>query len=125
MRPYRGLTKDGKWVYGWYVYRGCVPNDTHYIYSGGFHHEILPETVGQDTGEHELYESKAKIWTGDIVQFSYVYGFIGNLQTKEVTGPIRFASGQYWVGKYSLMKAIEEDGHVIGNIHENPELLKD
>ena len=57
MRPYRGLTGDGKWVYGWYVKSGM---GIHYIYIGkegnpiwdidGCYIQVLPETVGQQVG---------------------------------------------------------------------------
>ena len=50
MRPYRGQTKDGKWVYGWlqiWTDGQCfINNDEDGI-------EVLPETVCQQTGLKE------------------------------------------------------------------------
>lgn len=49
---FRGLTKEGKWVKGWYVYNRL--QDTHYIFDdrakGSWRFEVLPETVGMSTG---------------------------------------------------------------------------
>jgi len=60
MRPYRGKTKEGKWVKGWYLeVRG-----TSNIYNKkrGLWIEVIPETVGQQTGlkdkkRKEIYEN--------------------------------------------------------------------
>lgn len=93
MRPYRGLTKEDKWVYGWYQ---CTDPSTpdkvkHYIIDccgvtstalvlahtlsdlPGYH-EVIPETVGQSiiVEGKEFYEGDVtKDDTGDIgvVQF--------------------------------------------------------
>ena len=134
MRPYRGMTKEGKWVYGNYCNLAGLAFIAEYPNGAGFDKgiktitgwvEVLRSTVGQSTGECELYDEKVEIWKDDIIEFSYEYGFIGALQTKEISEPVVFRNGQYWVGEYSLQRAIDENGHVIGNIHENPELLKD
>jgi hypothetical protein len=104
MRKYRGLTKDGKWVYGWY----CAIESTHFIIpktasihapdwrfcpSIWGHKEVDPETVGQSTGLKD--KNSKEDWINDIV--------------KAKVGPIQLIS-------------IEHEN--IGNIHENPELLK-
>ena len=76
MRQYRGQRKDnGKWVYGFYVQRShkdcCV---YHYIYTGFYFedeeregteleiYEVVPETVGQETGK--LDKTGAKTYIG-------------------------------------------------------------
>ena len=83
MRPYRGLTKDGKWVKGWH----CQIGNRHFIatepydigWSGGevlkWHIagfiEVIPETVGQQIGLPdkngvEIYEgSLVNYWSSD------------------------------------------------------------
>lgn len=59
MRNYRGLTKEGKLVYGWYKYHPYydihiiqVFNKLENVDGGGIwlDYEVIPETVGQDTG---------------------------------------------------------------------------
>jgi len=42
MRPYRGKTKEGKWVYGWYIF-----STIDEIIQNGLRYEVIPETVGQ------------------------------------------------------------------------------
>lgn len=76
MRPYRGLTKKGKWVYGWY----CKVENRHYIVPDsakryaidkddpGFYgnREVIPETVGQSTGLKDKNGEDLDWWEGDI-----------------------------------------------------------
>jgi len=82
-RPYRGLTKDGKWVKGWYcfvperkytVYKGketvsarhfiidadeteqCFvrgDEEDGFVYDVSEAHEVIPETVGHSTGKND------------------------------------------------------------------------
>ena len=51
MRPYRGLTKEGKKVYGWYYIKHRHLTKLRHIISEphpmGSEHEVIPETVGQ------------------------------------------------------------------------------
>ena len=72
MRPYRGLTKEGKWVEGWYsevegdgrVLSWITEKDT------GWEFLVIPETVGQSTGKKENTERKMDIYAGDKISFS-------------------------------------------------------
>lgn len=69
MRPYRGQTKDGEWVYGWYAQRYVVDTleDVIYESEGLFPIPVLPATVGQDTG---LKDKNGKaIWDDSVVKY--------------------------------------------------------
>jgi hypothetical protein len=79
--------------------------------------EIIPETLGQFTGL--LDKNGKKIFEGDIV-----YNGSGNPGVVEwACGAfiVRFFNGDDWdVGQYIK----EEYTKIIGNIHDNPELLE-
>ena len=79
-------------------------------------YEAIPETVGQSTGLKD--KNGNLIYEGDILQDKY-----GCLH------PISWnIKGFYETDTFALAgfyKTIQEDMEVIGNIYENPELLKD
>lgn len=120
---FRGKSIHGEWVKGFYV---CVP-DTHYIMTGKFDsltngiinseaYKVDPATVGQFTGLTD--KNGVKIFEGDIVLhkgecglvgYSYDYGMF------EVDFDYCFAS---------FIDISASNCEVIGNIHDNPELLE-
>jgi len=74
MRPYRGMTEDGKWVKGWYAeYNG---NPVIYPFEKlWMPHPVIPETVGQSTGlkdskRTEEYPEGKEIYEGYEIYFS-------------------------------------------------------
>jgi len=82
----------------------------------------------QYTGLHD--KNKVEIYEGDIVQWKHKEEGTGGK-----VGDVKFLSGSFWLtvkGQlYELYKVqnknyqtVEEEGEVIGNICENPELLK-
>jgi len=123
MRPYRGLTKDGKWVKGWH----CQIGNRHFIatepydigWSGGevlkWHIagfiEVIPETVGQQIGLPdkngvEIYESD-KITNGD-KNIKYVVEWIDCGFRARQIGNKSSIGLEYW----------KDSIEVIGNIHQ-------
>lgn len=131
---FRGKTAKGEWVYG------CLLNDKHDrigFYNNAYKFEInavIPETVGQFTGVTD--KNGKKIFEGDIVKCD-VWLF-------EKKGVVEFGRGTFDSGIYKytgfyLREANGEIDHnpiynfdeeyenclvVIGNIHDNPELLE-
>lgn len=78
--------------------------------------EVIPETVGQNTGSTD--KNCTKIFEGDIVQALTRYG------TKHIY-PIEYRNGTYWFGNWNWIEFLDrfQFREVIGNIHDNPELL--
>ena len=115
MRQYRGKRIDnGEWVYGWYQE---LDGDS-YI-SSNVLREVLPASVGQSTGKTDGKDND--VFGGDILKS------LSNNRTLEV----------FWSESQCAFMA-RGNGHanlladwniknfgVIGNITDNPELLKE
>lgn len=124
-RPY-----DGEWVYGFYVH--CADRwgrdkdliQSLDIESGEFSflHEVDPETVGQYTGLTD--KNGKKIFEGDIVVHEVQKGILFN------KGVMNWdAKNARWAHQLNTMNPclcmFDSSSHeVIGNIHDNPELLE-
>lgn len=137
---FRGKTEKGEWVEGFYTKGFCDPqqkqlDDMIYMFWGkssewffDYAHVIL-ETVGQYTGLTD--KNGKKIFEGDIVK-----------DCGGTIGVVKFGEGTFDSGIYRYMGFYyeEKDGtidhnsiydrdedwakfEVIGNIHDNPELL--
>jgi uncharacterized phage protein (TIGR01671 family) len=127
---YRGKRKDsGEWVYGYYV----ISDNKSYMFTGKTglsqvtpahrlmymdfeRHDVNPETVGQYTGLTD--KNDVKIFEGDIVKGQ------GNIYIIKYT-KILCAFEMYKLNKKLRLNA----SHLIvslvmGNIHDNPELLE-
>lgn len=142
---------DGEWVDGSLVHRTLFygePSECYFVLTGGeFHsdyyeaHTVGPATIGQYTGLTD--KSGVKIFEGDIVsaknnicgetyRFLVEYGVCGGVENvehpvgfpcfffREVTGVI---PSEYMMRKDPVYFLNAYKCEVIGNIHDNPELL--
>lgn len=119
---FRGKRVDnGKWVEGNYSIDvsgrvDILPIDNLVFF------EVIPETVGQYTGVDDC--TGRKIFEGDLVKGFDNY--TGEMY-KDVTGLVKFCKGSFgaeWNNCFEPFSITDDEIIVIGNIHDNPELLK-
>lgn len=136
---FRGKPADNReWVYGYLkkhndgVYEIIVSSErtfTHNINGKPFYriisetHDVIPETVGQFTGLHD--KNSTETYEDDIVRVKQARGVTVDYGFFETVGQIFFANGSYYIGGqgFPLSNVKSSDFEVIGNIHDNPELL--
>lgn len=117
--------KVGKWVYGGYA-KDC---SGEYIYNTMSAHRMVkvdPSTVSQHTGLTD--KNGVKIFEGDILQTKY--GRLCSVRWFESNSVLCFDQKPINIAENILKKAPdewdlwnEENIEVVGNIHDNPELL--
>lgn len=117
---------NGKWVYGVPLYSvvgAKVIIDTIQSYEDLRFYTVIPETVGQFTGLHD--KNGKEIYEGDICIVSLSYFKIKNEKATVIfhNGAFQF---QYGCEKFfSKPHDAWDEVDVIGNVHTNPELLKE
>lgn len=122
---FRGYNaKNKEWLYGCYL----INRGEHFICPDGIQppdktpedYQVIPDTLGQFTGLHDKHGKE--IYEGDIV-LQRGYGRIKPMV-------VRFEQGAFIVGWHNGSSTatrpmlIQKRGEIIGNIHDNPELLK-
>ena len=133
---YRGKRIDnGEWAKGFYVrLHDSKGHESHRVYSGYAEtdcgdyypdwHEVIPETIGEYSGLSDKNGKNGKrIFEGDIVKVKY--GYCGNLK---IPTNVRVEAVEY-SPKFCCYEFYRWSGdiyevEVIGNIHNNPELLE-
>lgn len=113
---FRGKSKEeltlGEWIYG-YLFN--IEGEKAWIWNG-IPHEVLTDTVGQYTGVKDF--KGEHIWEGDIVQY--------DCSDKVIIGKVAWCSFFFEVDVKNGAEsyALTSFCRVIGNIHDNPELLE-
>ena len=124
---FRGKAKcglrAGEFIHGYYVKDFWLPTRTgHGILplakeKGGYY-EVYPETVGQFTGLTD--KNGKRIFEGDIIYMG-LFPFVIKYDVENARYMLFNSRG----GKRDGFNAFTMETHeVIGNIHDNPELLK-
>ena len=129
----RGKRKDnGEWETGFLVIKRWDCSDERYFITDkmtGWHTPVIPETVGQCTGRK--YANDKLLFEGDIVKWYSDYDDTwGYSHTAEYYGVVVWNANDYcWNIKVNdeLIPFNDYDwdiSMVVGNIHDNPELLE-
>lgn len=123
---FRGKRKKGdkRWVEGDLLHGYSGFGITNRYYAGSSF-EVVPETVGQYTGLED--KNGKKIFEGDIVKYSEIDidgsddKYIGVIYYNQSTANYVIQKGKYMV---NFVTSWICDVEVIGNIHDNPELME-
>ena len=120
------LCKGEHWLYGQPRHYARNPHTekwTIYDPKTGIETDIVPETLGQYTGLKD--KQGKKVFEGDIVSNPN-----SPTQNKYTIGQVIFSNAGWWRVTQSawttidLAVAIQNGVIIIGNIHDNPEILK-
>lgn len=132
---FRGKTKEGQWTIGSYfcmhhndernhIHHFVIPENTPIPKNktiGKIQVEVQEDTVGQFTGLHD--KNGKEIYEGDIVRT--LVSRLNATKNKQYRNfVIRYDAPHFWNG-YDTLLMSKFRIEVIGNIHDNPELLKE
>ena len=112
---------NGEWVYGNYAHTDCYPKCNDYIGQNVIDRPIIPKTLGQYTGL--IDKNGKKVFEGDIIRNT------DDNNIAVVSWYEEHAAFMLYIKKQNKIYFLYDNNfkliEVIGNIHDNPELLKE
>jgi|LSQX01.1.fsa_nt_gb uncharacterized phage protein (TIGR01671 family) len=128
VRTYNCGKKDNEWVYGHYYDKVGLPIIRQFELDRADYveYEVDRETVGQYTGLKD--KNGNRIFEGDIVKFAFRYGPNREKSVNEnliVKWSDEFLSYEFSKSKWDacFISGLKNDFEVIGNIHDNKNLI--
>ena len=127
-------TDNGEWVCGYYTKARYFLNkkEMHIIFEPDveafphcefpWYEEVLPETVGQYTGLTD--KNGVRIFEGDIVRHDENYHDMVISYDVENWGGWLYEDMDDNMQAYSIYEFCLKDIAVVGNIHDNPDIIK-
>ncbi|GHT09097.1 hypothetical protein FACS189426_06470 [Bacteroidia bacterium] len=128
---FRGKTENGEWFYGNFLFLNCNPQIVSF--AGLFRWNVNKETIGQFTGLND--KNGIEIYEGDIFRYNQHKGYLLNDftaivqydESRACLGYVEIESTTKFITPFCRHDELEKDIFlhidVIGNIHDNPELL--
>lgn len=134
---FRGRSKNNIWFYGSYVtflpkqdpFELTPPcREIEIVDDSGKGRFVNPFTVGQFTGLHD--KNGKEIYDGDIIavngiQIGYIVGGVRGYCYDVIYTPAKHNGEKSWPLYSVVTRDYPNKCEVIGNIHDNPELLKE
>lgn len=131
---FRGKTINGnEWIYGPTISRGTIKRKANKWYMEVAENKwkgLQPNTLGQYTGLKD--KNGKEIYEGDIVLTPFVDPIFGDMVGEDlcVKRQVKFNDGSFVVNEgdgFIYLECFTRNNHIeiYGNIHDNPELLKD
>lgn len=119
---FRGRKSNGEWIYGDLVHNVGVGASTALIFPEEAHDSwdryiIDAHTIGQFTGLHD--KNGKEIFEGDIVSLT------ADKESKNWVRPIKWLGAGFTFGDIFPLNYPSSCYEIVGNIHDNPELLNE